>query len=86
MRVLSLGIALLLAAAGSHAQQSASADINALKQLSILELSQIQVTSVSRTTERLSDAAAASVVVSHQDIRRDGATHVPDVVGGLRGL
>ena len=45
-----------------------------LKKLSIEELSQLDVTSVSRRTERLADAAAAVSVVRREDIRRAGST------------
>ena len=45
-----------------------------LKKLSIEELSQLDVTSVSRRTERLAAAAAAVSVVRREDILRAGST------------
>jgi iron complex outermembrane recepter protein len=45
-----------------------------LKKLSIEELSQVDVTSVSRRTERLSNVAAAVSVVRREDVMRAGAT------------
>src|SRR5687768_4151333 len=45
-----------------------------LKKLSIEQLSQLDVTSVSRRTERLGDVAAAVSVVRREDVRRAGST------------
>ena len=49
----------------------------ALKKLSVEELMNIEVTSVSRRPERLSDAASAIQVITAEDIRRSGATSLP---------
>ena len=51
-----------------------------LSKLSIEELVNIPVTSVSKTAEPLSDPAAAVYVISHDDIRRSGATTLPDIL------
>ncbi len=51
-----------------------------LKRLSIEELAEIDVTSVSRRTERLSDAAAAVSVIRVDDIRRSGYTTLADAI------
>jgi iron complex outermembrane recepter protein len=51
-----------------------------LKRLSIEELSEINVTSVSRRAERLSDAAAAVSVVTYDDVRRSGVTTLADAM------
>src|SRR5207247_76981 len=48
--------------------------------LSIEELSNIQITSVSKHTERLSDAPAAIFVITGDDIRRSGATRLPEAL------
>ena len=58
----------------------------ALKRLSIEELMDIEVTSVSRTAETLSSAAAAVGVVTGEDIRRSGATTIPEALRGIPGL
>jgi iron complex outermembrane receptor protein len=63
-----------------------SATVNALKKLSIAELTEIEVTSVSRTEESLGGAAAAVAVVTQQDIERSGATSVPEALRGLPGI
>ncbi len=46
----------------------------------------IEVTSVSRTAETLSSAAAAISVVTNEDIRRSGATTIPEALRGVPGL
>lgn len=48
--------------------------------LSIEELSTIKITSVSRRTERLSDAAASVYVITGDDIRRSGAMTLPEAL------
>ncbi len=51
-----------------------------LKQLSIEQLMEIDVTSVSRRSEQLSKAAAAITVLTADGLRRSGATNLPDVL------
>jgi iron complex outermembrane receptor protein len=51
-----------------------------LAELSIEELGNIQITSVSRHAERLSDAPAAIFVITGEDIRRSGATRLPEAL------
>lgn len=51
-----------------------------LADLSIEELANIQVTSVSKRPERLQDAAAAVFVISADDIRRSGAESLPEAL------
>ncbi len=51
-----------------------------LARMSLEELSMVEVVSVSRRPEALADAAAAIFVISADDIRRSGATSVPEVL------
>ena len=51
-----------------------------LARLSLEELAMVEVTSVSRRPEALADAAAAIFVISADDIRRSGATSLPEVL------
>jgi iron complex outermembrane receptor protein len=82
-----LATALLLCPAGhAVAAQDMTAGTGALKSLSIEELMDIEVTSVSRTAETLSSAAAAISVVTNEDIRRAGATTIPEALRGVPGL
>lgn len=62
------------------------APAEALKKLSIEELLDVEVTSVSRQAERLGSAAAAIAVVSNEDIRRSGATSIPETLRGVPGI
>jgi iron complex outermembrane receptor protein len=59
---------------------------NDLKKLSIEQLMEIEVTSVSKKGERLSDAAAAVFVITHEDIRRSGVTSIPEALRMVPGL
>ena len=68
---------LFLASAAVGAQTMRVADI---ADLSIEELGNIQITSVSRHAERLSDAPAAIFVITREDIRRSGATRLPEAL------
>ena len=51
-----------------------------LAELSLEELSNLQITSVSRRAERLSDAPASVYVITAADIRRSGATSLPEAL------
>ncbi len=51
-----------------------------LQELSIEDLGNIQITSVSKTPESLSDAPAAIYVISHDEIMRSGATSIPEIL------
>ena len=52
----------------------------ALKKLSLEQLMAIEVSSVSRRPERLSDAASAIQVITREDIQRSGATRLPEAL------
>jgi len=58
----------------------------ALKRLSIEQLMDVEVTSVSKTPESLLNAAAAVSIVTAEDIRRSGATTVPEALRFVPGL
>lgn len=75
--------ALLAAPAGAQDQVTAASD---LKSLSIEELMEIDVTSVSRRSEPLSRAAAAITVITAEDIRRSGINSLPEVLRLANGL
>jgi iron complex outermembrane receptor protein len=57
-----------------------------LKKLSVEELQNIDVTSVSKYPERLFDAAAAITVLTQQDIERAGVTNIPDALRLVPGM
>lgn len=64
---------------------SAAEDVE-LDMLSIEQLMGLEVTSVSRKREPLQEAAAAVHVVSAEDIRRAGATSIPEALRLVPGL
>ena len=51
-----------------------------LLSLSLEQLGDIQITSVSRRSERLSEAPASIFVINNEDIRRYGATSLPEAL------
>lgn len=61
-----------------NAQNDPSVD--ALKRLSLEELMNLEVTSVSRRAEKLSEVASAIQVITQEDIRRAGATSLPEAL------
>jgi iron complex outermembrane receptor protein len=69
--------ACLIAFVSSFAAEPRAAD---LVDLTLEQLSNIEVTSVSRHAERLSDAAASIYVISADDIRRSGANSIPEAL------
>jgi iron complex outermembrane receptor protein len=71
------GILLLLAAAAAIADDAST---GALKKLSVEELMNLDVTSVSKSAEPLGAAPAAIYVITHDDAVRSGATSLPEVL------
>ena len=55
-------------------------------ELSLEELLNIEVTSVSKKPERLADAATAIFVITQEDIKRSGATCIPEALRMVPGL
>jgi iron complex outermembrane receptor protein len=60
--------------------------ISELKKLSVDQLTDVEVTSVSGVEERLGGAAAAVTVLTNEDIRRSGATTVPEALRLVPGI
>jgi iron complex outermembrane receptor protein len=58
----------------------ASQPPNELAALDLQALMNIEITSVSRRPERLSDAAASVFVITGDDVRRSGATNLPEAL------
>jgi iron complex outermembrane receptor protein len=54
--------------------------VEELRNLSLDQLANIEVTSVSKSAQKLSDAASAIYVISHDDIIRSGATTIPEML------
>jgi iron complex outermembrane recepter protein len=75
-----LGVVFLLLSISGFAQQQD------LTQLSLEDLSNLQVTSASKKIESLSGAPAAIFVLTGEDIRRGGFTTLPDALRMVPGL
>ena len=65
---------------GSQSFAADAPNLADLASLSIEQLGDVEVTSVSKTAQPLSDAAAAVYVISHEDIVRSGATSIPEIL------
>src|SRR5688572_17705300 len=65
---------------------AATPDVAAYKNLSLAQLMEIEVTSVSRRPEVLADAASAVQVVTGDDIRRSGLRRIPSALRLLSNL
>lgn len=72
-------------ASWAHPQQAPS-NPQDLSSMSIEALMDLRVTSVSRKSEPLSRAAAAIHVITQEDIRRSGATSIPELLRMVPGL
>jgi iron complex outermembrane receptor protein len=70
----------VMAAAPAWAGAGAPGQPDEFADLSIEELANIEVTSVSRRPERLQDAPASVVVITAEDIRRSGARSLPEAL------
>ena len=59
---------------------------NDLTGLTLGELSEIEVTTVSKKKQKLSEAASAVFVITQEDIRRSGVTSIPEALRMVPGL
>ena len=82
-----LGIALLAAPLqAARAADGKAAPPEALVELGLDELMRIEVTSVSKRPQRLSDTAAAVSVLTGDDIRRLGVTNIAEALRTIPGV
>lgn len=72
-----LGTVPFHACAGENAPGNAQAD---LLDMHLADLMQITVTSVGKKAQRLDQTAAAAFVITAEDIRRSGATRLPEIL------
>jgi iron complex outermembrane receptor protein len=77
---------LLLVCSARATPSAGNDDIRHLADLSIEELMNETVTSVSKREQKIGDAAAAITVLSNDDLRRSGATTVADALRLAPGL
>lgn len=59
---------------------AASLEAGGLADMSIEKLANVRITSVSKHRQKLSDAAASIYVITADDIRRSGATTIPEIL------
>jgi iron complex outermembrane receptor protein len=82
----SLGLAVVLGLIPDLGAQNPAPKPIDLGQASLEVLMDIKVTSVSKKEEKLSRTAAAIFVISSDDIRRSGATNIPDLLRMAPGV
>jgi iron complex outermembrane receptor protein len=86
-----LGLAVVAAAFPARAQDEADADAPPLKSedllnLSLEDLMNVEITSVSKQKQKVSQAPAAVAVISQDDIRRSGLNSIPELLRLSPGL
>jgi iron complex outermembrane receptor protein len=77
---------LLVLAAGAATVAAAASYAGDLTALSIEELMDIEISTLARKSQTLTDTAAAAFVITGEDIRRSGATSVPEALRMVPGL
>jgi iron complex outermembrane recepter protein len=78
--ILLSGLLLVSLSQNVCAQETVALSMRELKKLSIEELLNIEVVSVSKRLEKLSEVASAIQVITAEDIRRSGATCIPEAL------
>jgi outer membrane receptor for ferrienterochelin and colicin len=76
-------LAVLLCPSPAARAQQQAAD---LTERSLEDLMNVEVTSVSKKPEKLSRTASAVFVITQEDIRRSGATDIPDLLRMVPGI
>ena len=74
------GLMVFLGLGGYAAADNSAPTIGELKQLNVEDLMNVEVTSVARHPEKLLQAASAIQVITQDDIRRSGATSIPEAL------
>src|SRR5207302_4316933 len=78
-----IGIVLFVSSASLAWAQKSKPDIG---DITLDSLANTEITLVSKKEEKLSQTAAAAFVITQEDIRRSGATSIPDVLRMVPGL
>lgn len=76
----------LLAIVLSATSFASAEETNDALDLSVEDLLNVEVTSVAKKAQSLNDAPAAAFVISNEDIKRSGATSIPDALRLAPGL
>jgi iron complex outermembrane recepter protein len=85
-RMLATCLLLVVATAGFSAGSEIGSDEGAMLDLSLEALLDIEVTSVSKRAQSLSDAPAAIFVISSEDMEEQGVTNIADALRMVPGL
>lgn len=80
MRYFTILILTTILCSAGYAQNNDSLSSLAFKKLNISELMTIEVTSVSKRPEKLTEVASAIQVITQDDIKRSGATTLPEAL------
>jgi iron complex outermembrane receptor protein len=83
-RALSAALAAMLVTSAVWA--NTSQDVPDVTSMSVEDLMNVQVTSVSKRSQRVADAAAAVFVITQEDIERSGARSIPELLRMVPGL
>jgi iron complex outermembrane receptor protein len=86
LRTVLVAGALAAASPVLRAQPSPATQMSELKQLSIRQLTDVEVTSVTRAPQKLSQSAAAVAVVTGGQIERSGAMSIPEAIRYIPGI
>jgi iron complex outermembrane receptor protein len=74
------GVAVAIACLALPGGRAVAQSVEELRDLSLEQLSNIQISSVSKSAQPLSDAPAAVYVINHDDVVRAGATTLPEML------
>lgn len=70
----------------AHAETAVASESGDLTQLSLEDLMNLEVTTVAKKAEKLTESAAAVYVVTAEDIRRSGVTNIADALRMVPGM
>jgi iron complex outermembrane receptor protein len=79
-RALALALATGAAPAGAQLMADASDPLTELSRMSLEQLSKVEVTSVSKSAQSLSSAAASIYVITREEILRSGVLSIPEAL------
>src|SRR5204863_8188835 len=83
LRLVRMSVAVALSVSVGRAQSQAARDLTTI---SLEDLMNVRITSVSKKEQKLSRTGAAVFVISQEDIRRSGATNIPDLLRMAPGV
>ena len=81
-----LAIAVVAAFVTANAQADSGQDVPDVTAMSVEDLMNMQVTSVSKRAQKVGDAPAAVFVITQEDIQRSGARNIPELLQMVPGL